>query len=84
MKRKKYYSQMEPLQTRIDSVREFLSIIHQDSIVKYEVEAIHDDFGPTRHDATFEAIVGSAESARGCEMGGCPRFVHGGIGLLTG
>ncbi|KAJ3038552.1 hypothetical protein HK097_003145 [Rhizophlyctis rosea] len=68
LKRKKHYQQMEPLQTRLDSVREFLNIIHQDPTVKYEVEAIHDDVGPTRHDGTFEAIVGSAETAKGCEM----------------
>ncbi len=59
---------MESLSTRIAGVQRFLNEIVRQG-VRIEVVAIQDDFGPTRSDSTMDLLVGSAETAKGCEMG---------------
>ncbi|KAJ3044086.1 hypothetical protein HDV00_003190 [Rhizophlyctis rosea] len=59
---------MEPLETRLQSVQSFLTSIRNAPEITYQVVGIQDDVGPTRHDHDLEAIVGSAETAKGCEI----------------
>ena len=66
--KKKYSMNMESLSTRIAGVQIFLNEIVRQG-VRIEVVAIKDDFGPTRSDPTMDLLVGSAETAKGCEMG---------------
>ncbi|KAJ1328616.1 hypothetical protein BSLG_010348 [Batrachochytrium salamandrivorans] len=66
LEKKTGYQVMESTQTRIDNVKNFLHLIRRD--VVSDVVAIQDDYGPTRSDALLEAIVGSGETLRGCNM----------------
>ena len=58
---------IQPISKRIDNVSSFLLKIKQG--IQYQVMPIQDDFGPTRHEANLDAIVGSVETAKGCQMG---------------
>ncbi|KAH6574129.1 hypothetical protein BASA62_002613 [Batrachochytrium salamandrivorans] len=66
LEKKTGYQVMESTQTRIDNVKNFLHLIRRD--VVSDVVAIQDDYGPTRSDVLLEAIVGSGETLRGCNM----------------
>ncbi|KND02808.1 uncharacterized protein SPPG_01889 [Spizellomyces punctatus DAOM BR117] len=66
LSRKKASSKMEPLEFRLANVRAFLNRIRGTKIA-YDVVPISDEYGPTRYDATLQAIVGSAETLKGCE-----------------
>ncbi|KAJ3415029.1 hypothetical protein HDV05_005674 [Chytridiales sp. JEL 0842] len=55
---------MEPLEARLSNVKAFLNLMRPS--VMYDVVPIKDDFGPTRDDADIFALVGSAETERGC------------------
>ena len=61
---------MQPLQTRINRVTQFLHTIHNpkspSNCIEYNVVAIQDDLGPTRDDASIKALVGSVETGAGC------------------
>ena len=65
--KKKAHQYMQTLKYRINAVEFFLKCCC--SNLQYDVMAIQDDFGPTRTDATLQALVGSMETARGCEKG---------------
>ncbi|KAJ3317862.1 hypothetical protein HDV06_001103 [Boothiomyces sp. JEL0866] len=64
--KKRYYEYIQPLNERLDLVRAFLMKFKPG--VSLEVVAIQDDYGPTRTDSNIQAIVGSMETKRGCEM----------------
>ncbi|KAJ3299291.1 hypothetical protein HK104_009410 [Borealophlyctis nickersoniae] len=67
LQKKKHFSQMEPLEARLESVRRFLNLTRRADVF-YEVVPIQDDLGPTRYDADLQAIVGSVETKKGCEF----------------
>ena len=68
MAKKRYSEFMEPLQTRLVTVRLFLQDLVRHGVL-VEVVGIKDDFGPTKSDPNMDLIVGSAETALGCDMG---------------
>ena len=65
--RKMHYEYMQDLETRVSKVESWLNLFKPSINVK--VVPIDDDFGPTRDDKTLQAIVGSQETAKGCELG---------------
>lgn len=73
--KKRYSAYMEPLQTRLETVRLFLQDLVRPGVL-VEVVGIKDDFGPTKSDPNMDLIVGSAETALGCDMG---KFVFSGV-----
>lgn len=66
--KKRYSEYMEPLETRIETVCLFLQDLVR-PLVLVQVEGIKDDFGPTRTDPNMNLLVGSVETALGCDMG---------------
>lgn len=56
---------IDPVETRIKDVREFLMAI--DPTLTYEVVPIADAFGPTKSDPDLDVIIVSAETLRGGE-----------------
>ncbi|KAI9334584.1 hypothetical protein BDR26DRAFT_866867 [Obelidium mucronatum] len=62
--KKAYHELMEPLFTRTEAVREFLTIFKP--TLEYQVVGILDDFGPTRTDPDMDVIVASGETEAGC------------------
>ncbi|TPX59924.1 hypothetical protein PhCBS80983_g02118 [Powellomyces hirtus] len=66
LERKKGAKYMEPLDTRIQTVKKFLNLIRRDKL-QYDVVPISDEYGPTRSEANIQAIVGSLETKKGCE-----------------
>lgn len=54
---------IEPLDDRMNNVRDFLEDICPELDIK--VVPIADPFGPTQHDPTMDLIVVSAETVRG-------------------
>lgn len=65
--KKRFKEYMQSLDTRIETVTSFLNGIARPGIL-VQVVGIKDDFGPTRTDPEMDLIVGSAETAKGCEM----------------
>lgn len=63
--KKKYFQYMQSLDQRVASVYEFLKEIKVG--IEYQVVPIYDDFGPTRSDPNLDALVGSKETAKGCD-----------------
>ncbi|KAJ3271294.1 hypothetical protein HDV01_006890 [Terramyces sp. JEL0728] len=66
LQKKKYSQYIQPLADRINLVESFLARFKPG--VKLQVVAIQDDYGPTRTDSNIQAIVGSMETKKGCEM----------------
>jgi pantetheine-phosphate adenylyltransferase len=64
--KKKGYPRMESLDARLQAVKSFLSQFKPQ--LELDIVAIDDDFGPTLTDPNMDAIVGSQETAKGCEM----------------
>ncbi|KAI8609098.1 hypothetical protein BC830DRAFT_1071297 [Chytriomyces sp. MP71] len=64
LERKAHWTHMEPLSCRIAAVQTFLRLFKP--ALKYCVEGILDDYGPTRTEADMDAIVASAETETGC------------------
>jgi pantetheine-phosphate adenylyltransferase len=54
---------MQSLDERINNVTAFLGEMHQG--LQYQVECIHDAYGPTITDASFTALVVSKETEKG-------------------
>ena len=66
IKSKKLFELIEPTQSRIDAVQDFLVDIRGQDKENFVV-AISDPFGPAITDASLQCIVGSDETKRGCE-----------------
>ncbi|KAJ1531210.1 hypothetical protein HK096_007635 [Nowakowskiella sp. JEL0078] len=66
MERKRAYKFMQTYDQRSTAVADFLSAFRADLEV-IEIVRLLDDFGPTRWDASLQAIVGSKETRVGCE-----------------
>ncbi|XP_047991628.1 bifunctional coenzyme A synthase isoform X2 [Leguminivora glycinivorella] len=62
---KKLYELIEPTETRIKAVLDFLTDINPD--LEYNVQPIHDLYGPTKDDPKFQMIVVSEETQRGAQ-----------------
>lgn len=58
---------MQPLSVRMDNVKKFINRIKRG--IEVQVVPIQDDFGPTKSDPNMDLIVGSVETAKGCDMG---------------
>jgi pantetheine-phosphate adenylyltransferase len=67
LKNKAHADLIEPLETRIQNVREF--VLSFNRYIDYEIVPINDVYGPTATDANIQALVLSTESAEGGEMG---------------
>ncbi|KAI8927610.1 hypothetical protein BC831DRAFT_451562 [Entophlyctis helioformis] len=67
LRKKADYAFMEPVADRLATTKAFLHRICRGIV--HHVVPIQDDYGPTRDDASIQAIVGSAETAKGCESG---------------
>lgn len=65
---------MESIETRLENVTKFLKTIKRD--LDYNVVPIYDDFGPTRTDGRLQALVGSLETAGGCDAGRSSYTIH--------
>ena len=65
---------IEPVETRMRNVKEFLKDIKPS--LKYEIIAIDDIYGPTKYDPNFEAIVVSDETVKGAQIINCYRQEH--------
>ncbi|KAI8924699.1 hypothetical protein BC831DRAFT_402087 [Entophlyctis helioformis] len=65
LRKKADYAFMEPVADRLATTKAFLHRICRGIV--HHVVPIQDDYGPTRDDASIQAIVGSAETAKGCE-----------------
>lgn len=70
MKKKAHADLIEPLETRIENVRDF--VLSFNRYLDYEIVPINDVYGPTATDANIQALVLSTESAEGGEMGKRP------------
>ncbi|XP_061716278.1 bifunctional coenzyme A synthase isoform X2 [Cydia pomonella] len=62
---KKLFELIEPTETRIKAVLDFLTDINPD--LEYNVLPIHDLYGPTKDDPKFQLIVVSEETQRGAQ-----------------
>lgn len=67
LERKKYYKEMEHISIRTQKVKDFLGTISRN--LKVSAVEIQDDYGPTKTDAGLQALIGSAETAKGCLLG---------------
>ncbi|KAI9204445.1 uncharacterized protein BJ171DRAFT_505849 [Polychytrium aggregatum] len=77
LQRKMASQYMEPTRIRIHNVRRFLTTIRTGSAIAFDVVPIVDDLGPTRYESGLEAIVGSKETEKGCEMVNSVRLENG-------
>jgi phosphopantetheine adenylyltransferase len=66
--KKKFNEWMQPLEKRIEAVKEFIHDFKPD-LLQVQVVPIQDDFGPTRTDPDMDLIVGSVETQSGCNAG---------------
>ncbi|VVC34566.1 Hypothetical protein CINCED_3A007033 [Cinara cedri] len=66
LKSKKLWELIEPCETRIKNVEEFLKDIYP--TLEYNVLPIYDIYGPTVHDSTFQMIILSDETLHGGEL----------------
>ncbi|KAJ2993840.1 hypothetical protein HDV02_002045 [Globomyces sp. JEL0801] len=63
---KKYVEYMQSIDVRLEQVKKFLSKVKRH--INLHVVPITDDFGPTKTDTDIQALVGSLETAKGCEI----------------
>ncbi|KAI8895411.1 hypothetical protein BC833DRAFT_623057 [Globomyces pollinis-pini] len=64
--KKKYVEYMQSIDVRLEQVKKFLSKVKRH--INLHVVPITDDFGPTKTDTDIQALVGSLETAKGCEI----------------
>ena len=67
LERKKHFEYIQSLDERSLAVSNFVKMFKPSITVT--VTPIDDDYGPTRDDTSLKAIVGSQETAKGCQMG---------------
>jgi|EP00945_MAST-04E_sp_MAST-4E-sp1_P000803 dephospho-CoA kinase len=65
LKKKKFASEIESLEQRIEGVAQFFKALKPG--LKVNIVKIDDPFGPSITDSTFNAITCSAETVKGCE-----------------
>ncbi|KAI9030403.1 hypothetical protein DFJ74DRAFT_656470 [Hyaloraphidium curvatum] len=64
LKNKKGSEWMQPIETRTEKVRHFLSTFKRG--LTFDLPTIYDPYGPTKWDPKLQAIVGSRETFQGC------------------
>ena len=65
MKKKKFATEIESLEKRMENVELFFKALKP--ALKVKVVKIDDPFGPSISDSTLNAITCSAETVKGCE-----------------
>ncbi|KAJ3105004.1 hypothetical protein HDU97_008612 [Phlyctochytrium planicorne] len=63
--KKKAGDLMEPIDFRLQRVTQFLRMMK--SGINYHIVPITDDYGPTKDEPDIQALVGSLETAKGCD-----------------